>query len=162
MPWFFPLPALKLFNTQAIKGMIYDFVTEYETPKIVTIHSLKFTLLLRITQVVILLYGVLYMLIYDKGYQKKDATIISSVTIKVKGIGYSRSAKNELVIIDGADYVIPALENSAIFIMTSFVRTDQERSKCEESKGLKEARCSSDEYCQTRNRSPNANGRWTG
>ncbi|CAF1436821.1 unnamed protein product [Didymodactylos carnosus] len=156
-------PVLKLFHPQTIKEAIYDFATEYETPKVVTIHSLKFTLLLRVIQVVILLYGVFYLLIYEKGYQKQDTTIISCVTLKVKGIGYTKpTVEKELTIIDVADYVIPALENSAIFIMTSFIRTDQMLSKCEEAISVDEANCTSDEDCKRNIDPSNTNGRWTG
>ena len=64
------------------------FLTEYETPKIVAIHSLSLTILLRVMQIMILVYSIIYLLIYERGYQKADTAIISSVTLKVKGVGF--------------------------------------------------------------------------
>ena len=61
-----------------------------------------------------------------------------------------------------ADYIIPASENNAIFIMTNFIETDQNRSQCSESTALPEAACRIDLDCQNRPHMPNANGRWTG
>jgi hypothetical protein len=87
---------------KSMKSAVYGLLTEYETPKIVLIHSLRFAVLLRIMQIIILLYSVLYLLIYEKGYQKQDTAIISSVTLKVKGIGYSVTPQNKTIVIDVA------------------------------------------------------------
>ena len=84
-----------------LKELVYGFVTEYETPKIVMIHSCAITSLLRIMQILLLFYCVFYLLIYQKGYQKQDTSIISSVTLKVKGIGYIRTSKNQTYVFDG-------------------------------------------------------------
>jgi hypothetical protein len=85
-----------------VKCVLQGFFTEYETPKLVLIHSLTFAVLLRIMQIIILIYSVLYLLIYEKGYQKQDTAIISSVTLKVKGIGYILTSQNQTVVIDVA------------------------------------------------------------
>ncbi len=37
----------------------------------------------RLTQVLILIYGIVYLMIYN-GYQEKNTSIISSITLKVK------------------------------------------------------------------------------
>ncbi|CAF1220308.1 unnamed protein product, partial [Didymodactylos carnosus] len=63
-------------------------------------------------------------------YQETDTSIISSITLKVKGIGYNQSSKNQTLVIDGADYIVPPQENNALFIMTNFIRTDQEHKRC--------------------------------
>lgn len=89
--------SLSLF----FKELLYGFVTEYETPKIVTIHSYTMTTLLRVLQIILLLYSLFYLLLYEKGYQKQDSSIISSVTLKVKGISYIQTANNESYIFDG-------------------------------------------------------------
>lgn len=60
------------------------------------------------------------------------------------------------------DYIIPASENNAIFIMTNSIETDQIRSTCPESKTLTEAYCEKDTDCQNRPFSPRINGLWTG
>lgn len=76
--------------------------TEYETPKMVLIHSATFGILLRVMQIILLIYSVAYLLLYEKGYQKKDSSIVSSVTLKVKGIGYIQRPPNQTVVIDVA------------------------------------------------------------
>ncbi|CAF5049034.1 unnamed protein product, partial [Rotaria sp. Silwood1] len=116
-----------------VKNMFMGYFTEYETPKLVSIHS-----------------------------QKQSTTITSSVALKVKGIGYVNTSENKTLIIDGADYIIPPLENNAIFIMTNFIQTDQTRSTCAESEKLKEAICHNDSQCFNKSFTPNMNGRWTG
>ncbi|CAF4650645.1 unnamed protein product, partial [Rotaria sp. Silwood2] len=147
---------------KSLKNMLMGFFTEYETPKLVLIHSAKYAGLLRIIQIIILIYSVIYLLIYEKGYQKQDTAVISSVTLKVKGIGYVHAPENRTIIIDVADYVIPPSENNAIFIMTNFIQTDQTRSKCAESKQVKNAICTNDGDCLNKPFTPNMNGRWTG
>ncbi|CAF4368674.1 unnamed protein product, partial [Rotaria sp. Silwood2] len=125
---------------KSLKRAATDFFIEYETPKLVVIHNVKYGILFRITQIIILIYSVIYLLIYEKGYQKQETAAISSVTLKVKGIGYVHAPENQTMTIDGADYIIPPSENNAIFIMTNFIQTDQKRSTCAESKKLKEAK----------------------
>jgi hypothetical protein len=90
------------FITNGLKQAVRGFTTEYETPKLVLIHSFKFAMMLRVLQGLILAYSVVYLIWHDKGYQKKDSTVISSVTLKVKGIGYILTAQNETSIVDGA------------------------------------------------------------
>ncbi|CAF4490537.1 unnamed protein product, partial [Rotaria sp. Silwood2] len=105
---------------KSMKNFLMGYFTEYETPKLVSIHSAKYAGLLRIIQIIILIYSTIYLLIYEKGYQKQSTTITSSVTLKVKGIGYVLTSENQTMIIDGADYIIPPSENNAIFIKTNF------------------------------------------
>ncbi|CAF0877187.1 unnamed protein product [Rotaria sordida] len=144
------------------KSAIKDVFMEYETPKLVVINNPKYATLLRIIQIIILIYSVLYLLIYEKGYQKEDTAPISAVTLKVKGIGYAYTPDNQTIIIDGADYIIPPSENNAIFIMTNFIRTDQIRTKCAEATKIKGAVCKSDSDCSNKPFTPTMNGRWTG
>lgn len=96
----------RLSFRQFLKELLYGFVTEYETPKIVMIRSYTVTSLLRIMQVILLLYSTFYLLIYEKGYQKQDTAIISSITLKVKGIGYTQTVRNQTHVIDGAGSLI--------------------------------------------------------
>jgi len=83
------------------KELLYGFLTEYETPKIVMIHSYSITVLLRILQIILLCYYLFYVLFYEKGYQKQDTSVISSITLKVKGIGYIHTRNNETYAFDG-------------------------------------------------------------
>lgn len=144
------------------KSLFYGFVAEYETPKIVMIHSYTITILLRVIQTVLLFYSLFYLLLYKKGYQYHDTSIISSVTLKVKGIGYINTAENHSYVFDGTDYIIPPSENNAIFIMTNFIETDQTRSTCTESPTVRTAVCTKDSDCKRTTYAPDANGRWTG
>jgi len=92
----------KRFSCRAFwKELLYGFLTEYETPKIVMIHSYSITTLLRILQIILLCYSVFYLLLYEKGYQLQDTSIISSITLKVKGIGYINTPNNETYSFDG-------------------------------------------------------------
>ena len=102
-----PSSNTKRFSCRGfMKTLIYGFLTEYETPKIVMIHSYAITSLLRIIQIVLFLYCVFYLLIYQKGYQKQDTSIISSVTLKVKGIGYIYTSDNQTFVFDGTGMLV--------------------------------------------------------
>jgi hypothetical protein len=97
------LPFREYFSSSNLKSMFRGFVYEYETPKIVTIHSISsksdqiiqmrkmysfalVALMCRIIQLLILIYGVAYLMIHKKGYQVTDTSVISSITLKVKVI----------------------------------------------------------------------------
>lgn len=41
-------------------------------------------LMCRLIQLLILIYGIAYLMIHKKGYQETDTSIISSITLKVK------------------------------------------------------------------------------
>lgn len=98
---------------------------------------------------------------YKRGYQDRDPSLISSVTLKVKGIG--TFGQNETITLDNADFVVPPQENNALFIMTNFIRTDQQRQRCAEGLDIKEAVCTNDTYCESLGPyPPKSNGRWTG
>jgi hypothetical protein len=100
-------PNSKRFSLRIfLKELVYGFITEYETPKIVMIHSYTITTLLLIIQIILLLYCVIYLLIYQQGYQKQDTAIISSVTLKVKGIGYIHTSKNQTYVFDGTGMIV--------------------------------------------------------
>jgi len=90
--------SIRLF----LKELFYGFITEYETPKIVMIHNYAITILLRFLQIMLLFYSVFYLLLYGKGYQKQDTSVISSITLKVKGIGYIHTPNNETYVFDGS------------------------------------------------------------
>jgi cation transporter protein len=98
---------------------------------------------------------------YKRGYQDRDPSIISSVTLKVKGIGHLD--KNQTMTLDNADFVIPPQENNALFIMTNFIRTDQQRKRCGEGYDIKEAACTNSTTCEALGPyPPKSTGRWTG
>jgi cation transporter protein len=98
---------------------------------------------------------------YKRGYQDRDPSLISSVTLKVKGI--ASLDKNQTIILDNADFVIPPQENNALFIMTNFIRTDQQRKRCGEGLDIRDAACKNHTYCESKGPYPSkSNGRWTG
>lgn len=88
--------------TNGLKETIFGYFTEYETPKLVLIHSTKFAVLLRVMQIIILIYSVVYLLIYKEGYQMHDTSIISAVILKMKGVGYVQLPDNQTIVIDVA------------------------------------------------------------
>jgi cation transporter protein len=98
---------------------------------------------------------------YNHGYQDRDPSLISSVTLKVKGI--ASFDKNQTISLDNADFVIPPQENNALFIMTNYIRTDQQRKRCGEGYDIPEASCTNDKQCEALGPyPPKSNGRWTG
>jgi len=137
----------------------FDFF--YSAPKIVTINSYRIALTCRFVQLLILTYAFGYILWYKRGYQDRDLSLLSSVTLKVKGVGSYEN--NPAMILDNADFIIPPQENNALFIMTNFIQTDQQRALCEEGKDVKDAICTNHSQCQAKGRHPvRSNGRWTG
>ena len=98
---------------------------------------------------------------HKRGYQDRDPSLISSVTLEVKGIG--SFDQNQTVTLDNADFVIPPQENNALFIMTNYIRTNQQRERCGEGYDIKEAACTNDTRCLVLGPyPPKSNGRWTG
>ena len=47
-------------------------------------QCLLVALMCRLIQLLILIYGIFYLMIHKKGYQETDTSIISSITLKVK------------------------------------------------------------------------------
>ncbi len=54
------------------------------TNKLVLILISLVALMCRLIQLLILIYGIVYLMIHKKGYQEIDTSIISSITLKVK------------------------------------------------------------------------------
>ncbi|CAF0726137.1 unnamed protein product [Adineta steineri] len=144
-----------------LKSVLLSSVTEYETPKIITIHSYSIALTCRFVQLLILFYAFGYLMWYKRGYQDRDPSLISSVTLKVKGVASVN--RNETITLDNADYVIPPQENNAIFIMTNFIQTDQQPKRCGEGVDITASVCTNDTQCKKFGPYPSkSNGRWTG
>ena len=98
---------------------------------------------------------------YKRGYQDRDPSIISSVTLEVKGLGIF--GENQTMTLDNADFVVPPQENNALFIMTNFIQTDQQRTRCAEGSDVKDAICTNHSQCTANRRYPaKSSGRWTG
>jgi cation transporter protein len=169
-----------VFSPTHIKDVCISMATTYESkisnpikkyfsgfslinlaPKIITIKSYPIALTCRFIQLLIFTYAFGYIMWYKRGYQDRDPSLTSSVTLKVKGIGSYGTDPG--IILDNADYVVPPQENNALFIMTNFISTDQKRTFCLEGEDVKDAYCKNDSQCQTKRGYPSkSNGRWTG
>jgi P2X purinoceptor 4 len=98
---------------------------------------------------------------YKRGYQDRDPSLISSVTLEVKGIGIFGT--NSSITLDNADYIVPPQENNALFIMTNLVSTNQQRTFCGEGFNVDDAACKNHSQCPPNRRYPSkSNGHWTG
>eukprot|EP00730_Choanoeca_flexa_P002508 TRINITY_DN11075_c0_g1_i4.p2 TRINITY_DN11075_c0_g1~~TRINITY_DN11075_c0_g1_i4.p2 ORF type:complete len:445 (+),score=92.90 TRINITY_DN11075_c0_g1_i4:2855-4189(+) len=113
---------------------------EYDTLKTVHIKSKRVGLIFRLLQLIILGYVVGYGIIYQKGYQEHD-TAVSSVTSKVKGVAITcedlnatsinNCSKEDIRVWDTSDYVVPAQENDAFFIISNSVQTRNQSQRAE-------------------------------
>ncbi|XP_018644460.1 P2X receptor subunit (AJ703803) [Schistosoma mansoni] len=148
---------------QMVKGIAVLF--EYETPKLVQISNIKIGVTQRLLQLVILIYVVCWVMIYEKGYQENDIAK-SAVTTKVKGVGFTNFSHIPGIGMrswDVADYIVPPLENNALFVITNLVKTErQSLSKCQESSWVPEAACYKDSDCKPYFISHLGNGAHTG
>ncbi|CAH8513310.1 unnamed protein product [Heterobilharzia americana] len=124
---------------------------EYETQKVVQIHSKKIGITFRLIQLGIILYVILWVMIYEKGYQSFDRAV-SGVTAKLKGVAFANVTSNSQLgatVWDAADYVIPPQQNSAFFVMTNLVYTPgQTLGRCEEAHDVLGNSCYNDSQCQ--------------
>lgn len=183
-------PSLReYFSVTNMKSMARGFIYDYETPKIVTIHSISskikslnsirkqfswfyFFSCADVSNNSIIDSNLRNSLLDDpqkrisrnghvnhffnnvKSQSKIKWKWNRSVFIFVwsKGIGYNQTTKNQTLVIDGAgskfhratvkrfdrflffdlktDYIVPPQENNALFLMTNFIRTDQEHRRC--------------------------------
>ncbi|VDP74963.1 unnamed protein product [Echinostoma caproni] len=132
-------------------GSLASSLLEYETQKVVQIHSKKVGILFRLIQLGIFLYVVLWVMVYEKGYQSFDQAV-SGVTAKLKGIAFANVSDNPSIgasVWDAADYVIPPQQNSAFFVMTNLVSTPgQTLTTCEEAHDVYGNSCKNDTDCQ--------------
>lgn len=68
-------------------------------------------------------------MVFEKGYQEHDLAKCT-VTTKVRGVGHT-NAKNiyekGIRVWDVADFVIPPLENNAVFVTTNVVVTSKQK-----------------------------------
>lgn len=130
-----PTQVVRAGCTKAVNAFL-----EYDTPKIVHITSKKVGVINRIVQLIIIIYIVGYVIVWNKGYQ--DTEIVSSATTtKVKGVAWTNYTELNITapggvdfrVWDVADYVIPPQENGAFFVMTNVVFTpNQTQGTCPE------------------------------
>ncbi|VEL37805.1 unnamed protein product, partial [Protopolystoma xenopodis] len=130
--------------------LFYGTLLEYETHKVVQIHSKKVGASFRVIQLFFVLYVILWVMIKEKGYQKFDQAQ-SGVTAKLKGIAFANITNNQNIgasVWDAADYVVPPQQNSAFFVMTNLIVTPgQTLATCEESHDVHGNSCRRDKDC---------------
>ncbi|XP_068124611.1 P2X purinoceptor 1 isoform X2 [Hyperolius riggenbachi] len=127
------------------KKEISDFFFEYDTPRMVLVRDKKVGLTFRLIQFGVLCYIVGWVFLYEKGYQEVDG-IISSVSIKVKGLAVTNLPDLGTEIWDVADYVFPPQGDSSFVVMTNFIITpEQEMKTCNELPDV--APCITNENC---------------
>ncbi|CAI9584267.1 unnamed protein product, partial [Staurois parvus] len=111
---------------------VYSCIFDYNTPRIALIKSRKVGLLNRVIQLLILAYVIGWVFVWEKGYQDFE-TVVSSVNSKVKGVAVTNTSELGLRIWDVADYIIPAQEENAFFVMTNLILTqNQSQGYCPE------------------------------
>ncbi|XP_067864031.1 P2X purinoceptor 1 isoform X2 [Heptranchias perlo] len=124
---------------------ISDFFFEYETPRMVTVRNIKVGLIFRFVQLAVLAYIIGWVFIYEKGYQSTDS-IISSVTVKVKGIGFTNLSNIGPKVLDVVDYTFPSQGSGSFVIMTNYIVTPkQSMTYCAQHQSSGE--CESDSDC---------------
>ncbi|XP_043924586.1 P2X purinoceptor 4-like isoform X2 [Protopterus annectens] len=127
---------------------VYIFMFEYSTPKIVSIKSKKAGVVNRSIQLLILIYVIGWVFVWQKGYQEFDK-VLSSVSTKVKGVAKTNGSKLGVRIWDVADYVIPPQEENSFFVMTNMLLTmNQKQGQCPEVPSVTTI-CQTDNDCST-------------
>ncbi|XP_063820492.1 P2X purinoceptor 4 [Pseudophryne corroboree] len=140
---------------------VYSCIFDYSTPRIALIKSRKVGLLNRVVQLLILAYVIGWVFVWEKGYQEFD-TVVSSVTSKVKGVAVTNTSDLGFRIWDAADYIIPAQEENAVFVMTNVILTqNQTQSHCAELPDTTTI-CTSSRNCRPGYVSTHSNGVQTG
>uniref|UniRef100_A0A8C2Y9Q0 P2X purinoceptor n=1 Tax=Coturnix japonica TaxID=93934 RepID=A0A8C2Y9Q0_COTJA len=117
---------------QRCMDRISSFLFEYDTPRMVLVRNKKVGLTFRMIQLVVLAYIIGWVFLYEKGYQTQD-TVISSVSVKLKGLTMTNESTLGPRIWDVVDYVFPPQGDSSFVVMTNFIITlGQKQGTCPE------------------------------
>ncbi|GAB1296411.1 P2X purinoceptor 1 [Apodemus speciosus] len=101
------------------------FFFEYDTPRMVLVRNKKVGVIFRLIQLVVLVYVIGWVFVYEKGYQTSSG-LISSVSVKLKGLAVTQLQGLGPQVWDVADYVFPAHGDSSFVVMTNFIVTPQQ------------------------------------
>ncbi|XP_047614103.1 P2X purinoceptor 1 isoform X2 [Phacochoerus africanus] len=101
------------------------FFFEYDTPRMVLVRNKKVGVVFRLIQLVVLVYVVGWVFVYEKGYQTSSG-LISSVSVKLKGLAVTKLPSLGPQVWDVADYVFPAQGDSSFVVMTNFIATPRQ------------------------------------
>ncbi|XP_067866166.1 P2X purinoceptor 1 [Heterodontus francisci] len=139
---------------------VSDFFFEYETPRMVTIRNKRIGIIFRSIQLAVLVYIIGWVFIHEKGYQSMGSTI-SSVSVKVKGIGFTNLSNNGPKILDAVDYAFPPQGSDSFVIMTNYIITPrQSMMVCAQDESTEE--CESGSECMAGEFSRYGQGMMTG
>ncbi|XP_072445417.1 P2X purinoceptor 1 isoform X2 [Chiloscyllium punctatum] len=134
-----------MMDTDRLLTNVSDFFFEYDTPRMVTIRNKRIGLIFRLIQLGVLAYIIGWVFIYEKGYQSTDSTI-SSVSVKVKGIGFTNLSHVGPRILDAVDYSFPSQGSDSFVIMTNYIVTPrQSMTYCTQLQSSEQ--CESDSDC---------------
>uniref|UniRef100_A0A3P8ZBE1 P2X purinoceptor n=1 Tax=Esox lucius TaxID=8010 RepID=A0A3P8ZBE1_ESOLU len=134
---------------------------EYGTVKIIVIRNKAVGSVFRLIQFLIILYVIGYVCVVRKSYQVKDS-VISTVTTKVKGTGFTNISGLGAHVWDVADYNIPPEGESSFFVLTNMIITpNQMQSSCPELPDQSTI-CMSDSDCTEGSSDVRGNGIQTG
>ncbi|XP_029467919.1 P2X purinoceptor 1 isoform X2 [Rhinatrema bivittatum] len=132
---------------QKIIAKVSGFFFDYDTPRMVVVRDKKVGLTFRLIQLCVLGYIIGWVFLFEKGYQTVD-DIISSVSVKLKGIALTNISGMDPEIWDAADYVFPPQGDSSFVVMTNFIVTpNQMLGNCAELPDVA-GQCSSDSDCR--------------
>uniref|UniRef100_A0A8D0WJE5 P2X purinoceptor n=1 Tax=Sus scrofa TaxID=9823 RepID=A0A8D0WJE5_PIG len=92
---------------QRLQDELAAFFFEYDTPRMVLVRNKKVGVVFRLIQLVVLVYVVGWVFVYEKGYQTSSG-LISSVSVKLKGLAVTKLPSLGPQVWDVADYVFPA------------------------------------------------------
>ncbi|XP_006218910.1 P2X purinoceptor 1 [Vicugna pacos] len=105
-----------------LQDKLAAFFFEYDTSRMVLVRNKKVGVIFRLIQLVVLVYVVGWVFVCEKGYQTSSG-LISSVSVKLKGLAVTRLPSLGPQVWDVADYVFPAQGDSSFVVMTNFVAT---------------------------------------
>ncbi|GAB5580621.1 P2X purinoceptor 1 isoform X2 [Prionailurus iriomotensis] len=124
---------------QRLQDELSAFFFEYDTPRMVLVRNKKVGVVFRLIQFVVLVYVIGWVFVYEKGYQTSSG-LISSVSVKLKGLAVTQLPGLGPQVWDVADYVFPAQGDSSFVIMTNFIATPrQAQGYCAE--GIRTGKC---------------------
>uniref|UniRef100_A0A8C3QBW7 P2X purinoceptor n=1 Tax=Geospiza parvula TaxID=87175 RepID=A0A8C3QBW7_GEOPR len=117
---------------QKCMDKLSSFLFEYDTPRMVLVRNKKVGLTFRLIQLIVLAYIIGWVFLYEKGYQSQDS-IVSSVSVKLKGLTLTNESVLGPHIWDVVDYVFPPQGDNSFVVMTNFIVTPgQKQGTCPE------------------------------
>ncbi|XP_020820426.1 P2X purinoceptor 1 isoform X3 [Phascolarctos cinereus] len=108
-----------------IRTKLSAFFFEYDTPRMVLVRNKKVGVIFRLIQLVVLIYVIGWVFLFEKGYQTADG-LISSVSVKLKGLAVTNISGLGLQVWDVADYMFPAQGDSSFVVITNLIVTPRQ------------------------------------